>query len=209
MRFLVLAFVSFLVSLPVARETAADPPPLRGLGMALRKDIRADDGLGLLHDPKVETLATLVNLHSGEAVPLSATEPSADRFSALLKDRVTGSVEPLDPRLLDLLRALAKDDPGIRIELVSGYRSPKLNEMLRKKERNVASNSQHTEGNAVDFRIVGLTPAQMKKRILATGWNGGIGQYDKPTDLFVHADVGPKREWREAPRKKKRQRRRK
>lgn len=204
MRLFVLAWVSVIVSLPVARPTAADPPPLRSLGMALRKDVREDDGRELTHDPSVETLATLYNLHSGEVLALSRTEPSIDRFSALLADRVTGSVEPLDPRLLELLRDIAKGTPGVRIELVSGYRSPKLNEMLRKKERNVASNSQHTLGHAVDFRLVGLSPAEMKKRIQATGWRGGIGQYDKKADWFVHADVGPKREWREGPRRKRR-----
>src|SRR5438132_7142268 len=105
----------------------------------------------------------------------------------------------MDPRLLDLLRRLAErhGDAGnaVRIELVSGFRSPKLNEMLRKKGHNVASHSQHSLGHAVDFRVVGLTPAQMKQAILKAGWQGGIGQYDKSSDLFVHADVGPKREW--------------
>ena len=204
MRLWLVAFVSALASLPVTSPTAADPPPLRGLGMALRKDIREDIAPPLAPDPSVETLATLINLHSSEAVPLSTTEPSHDRFCTLLADRVTGSVANLDPRLLDLLRRLAKDVPGARIELISGYRSPKLNEMLRKKERNVASRSQHSEGNAVDFRIVGLTPKEMKERIKALGWEGGIGQYDKPSDYFVHADVGPKREWREGPRRARR-----
>lgn len=206
MRFLVLACVGALASLPVAKETAADPPPLYGLGMALRKDVREDSGREHAHDPEVPTFATLFNLHSGEVIPLSPTEPSAGRFSALLADRVTGSIEDLDPRLLELLRTIAEDSPGARIELVSGYRSPKLNEMLRKKERNVAPNSHHTLGEAVDFRIVGLTPAQMKQRILATGWQGGIGQYDKKSDWFVHADVGRKRQWREGPRRIRRKR---
>lgn len=204
MRLWLLAWVGALVSLPIARTTAADPPPLRSLGMALRKDVREDSARERPHEAEVETLATLFNLHTGVVLPLSGTEPSADRFSELLADRVTGSVEHLDPRLLGLLRTLAEESPGVRIELVSGYRSPKLNEMLRKKERNVASNSQHSLGHAVDFRLVGLSPAEMKRRILATGWVGGIGQYDKPTDWFVHADVGPKREWREGPRRKKR-----
>ena len=111
----------------------------------------------------------------------------------------TGDRAPheIDPRLLELLRQVAIRNPGARIELVSGYRSPKLNEMLRKKGHRVASHSQHSLGHAVDFRIIGLTPSQMKRTILSTGWEGGIGQYDKSSDLFVHADVGPKREWYE------------
>jgi uncharacterized protein YcbK (DUF882 family) len=145
----------------------------------------------------VETWATLINVHTGEAMPLSSAEPTLDRFCDALSDRTTASRAALDPRLLELLRQVALRNPGARIELVSGYRSPKLNEMLRKKGHRVASHSQHSLGHAVDFRIIGLTPAQMKKAILKTGWEGGIGQYDKSSDLFVHADVGPKREWYE------------
>ena len=59
----------------------------------------------------------------------------------------------------------------------------------------MASHSQHSLGHAVDFRIIGLSPSKMKQEILKIGWDGGIGQYDKSSDLFVHADVGPKREW--------------
>ena len=107
----------------------------------------------------VETWATLFNVHTGEAV--AALERRAElstRFSDVLADRVTGSRIELDPRLLELLRQIALRNPGVRIELVSGYRSPKLNEMLRKKGHRVASHSQHSLGHAVDFRIIGLTP---------------------------------------------------
>lgn len=200
MRALLFAFVGALASLPVATTTVGDAPPPRGLGMALRKDVHEDDPPeGPAAESEVETLATLVNVHTGDVMPLAHAEPTEQRFSASLQDRVTGSSRPLDPRLLDLLRRLAETSPGMRIELVSGYRSPKLNEMLRKKGHNVASHSQHSLGHAVDFRIVGLTPAEMKKKVKALGWDGGIGRYDKPTDWFVHADVGPKREWYEGP----------
>ena len=192
---LIVAFVGALASLPVAASTSADPPPPRGLGMALRKDVREDDAEPEAHDAAVETLATLVNVHTGDAMPLSLTEPSSERFSRTLEDRATGSHADLDPRLLGLLRRIAKKHPGVRIELVSVFRSPKLNEMLRKKGHNVASHSQHSLGHAVDFRLVGMKPSQMKKAILAEGWDGGIGEYDKRSDWFVHADVGPKREW--------------
>jgi uncharacterized protein YcbK (DUF882 family) len=130
-------------------------------------------------------------------MPLSSSEPTDDRFCDSLADRATASRLSLDPRLLELLRQIAIRNPGARLELVSGYRSPKLNEMLRKKGHRVASHSQHSLGHAVDFRIIGLTPAEMKKEILKVGWEGGIGQYDGASDLFVHADVGPQREWYE------------
>ena len=187
-----------MAALTVARPTVADPPSQHSAGRATRKDrtvdeSRAEEVLDVLRP--VETWATLINVHTGDAMALSSAEPSQIRFSDALADRVTASRIDLDRRLLELLRQIAIHNPGARIELVSGYRSPKLNEMLRKKGHRVASHSQHSLGHAVDFRIIGLTPAKMKAEILKVGWEGGIGQYDKSSDLFVHADVGPKREW--------------
>jgi len=200
---LVLAAVA--ASLPVARSTVADLPPHRSNGHANRKERLPAEPMGEAWDepdeiavnpPRpVETWATLINVHTGEAVALSSAEPTHARFSDVLADRVTGSKIELDRRLLELLRQIALRNPGVRLELVSGFRSPKLNEMLRKKGHRVASHSQHSLGHAVDFRVIGLSPAKMKAEILKVGWDGGIGQYDKSSDLFVHADVGPKREW--------------
>jgi uncharacterized protein YcbK (DUF882 family) len=188
----------------VARPTGADLQPERTNGHANRKEWAGsepalpepDDGTVPTAVPRApETWATLINVHTGEAVPLSSAEPTFGRFSDVLADRVTGSRTDLDRRLLELLRQIALRNPGVRLELVSGFRSPKLNELLRKKGHRVASHSQHSLGHAVDFRVIGLTPARMKQEILKVGWDGGIGQYDKSSDLFVHADVGPKREW--------------
>jgi uncharacterized protein YcbK (DUF882 family) len=206
----VLVFAAACASLPVARPTVADLPPHRSNGHAIRKerppaqppgaaDERDDEAPAVALRP-VETWATLINVHTGEAVALSSAEPTHARFSDVLADRVTGSKIELDRRLLELLRQIALRNPGVRLELVSGYRSPKLNEILRKKGHRVASHSQHSLGHAVDFRVIGLSPAKMKAEILKVGWNGGIGQYDKSSDLFVHADVGPKREWFERAR---------
>jgi uncharacterized protein YcbK (DUF882 family) len=190
-------------ALCVSRPTEADLPPERSNGHANRKewagptparDLEEVDAV-VAAPPPVETWATLINVHTGEAVPLSSAEPTFVRFSDVLADRVTGSRIELDRRLLELLRQIALRNPGVRLELVSGFRSPKLNELLRKKGHRVASHSQHSLGHAVDFRVIGLTPARMKQEILKVGWEGGIGQYDKSSDLFVHADVGPKREW--------------
>jgi uncharacterized protein YcbK (DUF882 family) len=202
----VLVLVAIGASLPVARSTVADLPPQRSSGHATRKERASnpppraaweegDDDTSALPPRAVETWATLINVHTGEAVALSSAEPSFARFSDVLADRVTGSKIELDRRLLELLRQIALRNPGVRLELVSGYRSPKLNEILRKKGHRVASHSQHSLGHAVDFRVIGLSPAKMKQEILKIGWHGGIGQYDKSSDLFVHADVGPKREW--------------
>ena len=146
-------------------------------------------------------LATLDQVHTGERLPLDQATPTQARFDELLADRSTGESHALDDHLLGLLRALAEKHPGARIELVSGYRSPKLNEMLRKKGHHVASHSQHSLGHACDFRIVpegqelALDPRAVEQEIRGLGWEGGVGVYPTHDDWFVHADVGRNRHW--------------
>ncbi len=145
--------------------------------------------------------ATLVQTHTGEHVLLDEHGPTEARFSSLLADRTTGQAQELDTRLFALLRSLSARHPGARFELVSGYRSTKLNEMMRKKGHHVASHSQHSLGHAVDFRLVlagnakGEDPRDVDRELRGLGWDGGIGVYPMETDWFVHADVGPRRAW--------------
>jgi uncharacterized protein YcbK (DUF882 family) len=180
----------------VASPSGVDMAVARSNGLAARKGLAragtADPG---------PLLATLVQTHTDERVVLDEASPTQERFSALLADRVTGERHEVDPKLLELLRSLARRHPGARIEIVSGYRSPKLNEMLRKKGHHVASHSQHSLGHACDFRIVppdaerGIDPRVLEKEIRDLGWEGGVGVYTIPTDWFVHADVGGNRRW--------------
>ncbi len=148
-------------------------------------------------DPEgpLETAATLVNVHSHEAFVLDARSPSDERFSRLMPDRTSGETQRFDARLLGVLRRLAERHPGARIELVSGYRSPKFNEHLRKKGHRVASHSEHSRGHAIDFRVEGLAPAEIVAEVRALGWSGGVGRYDGASDRFVHVDVGRNRFW--------------
>jgi uncharacterized protein YcbK (DUF882 family) len=200
-------FAALLASAPavlVASPSGVDERVEHGSGLASKK---ADAGtLEIASSPApapepLPLLATLVQTHNDERVPLDDALPTQDRFAALLADRVTGERHPFDPHLLELLRALARHHPGARIELVSGYRSAKLNEAMRKKGHHVASHSQHSLGHACDFRLVlldaarGLDPRILEKEIRDQGWTGGVGVYPLASDWFVHADVGPNRRW--------------
>jgi len=145
-------------------------------------------------------LATLVDTHSPAGLPLDEEAPSSARFQALLADPVTGATHPIDPAILRLVRSLATRHPLAAIEVVSGFRSPKLNEALRKKGHHVASHS-----HAMDFRIVPhqtsldasapLDPRDVAAEIRSLGWQGGVGIYRGADDRFVHADTGPLRTW--------------
>lgn len=188
------AALAALLAASVASPSGVDAKVSRGMGLASKKGATTPAEAPPL-------LATLVQTHTDERVPLDDASPTAERFSALLADRVTGEKHAFDPRLVDLLRALAKRYPAARIELVSGYRSAKLNETMRKKGRHVASHSQHSLGHAVDFRVVpagesrGVDPRALEKAIRELGWDGGVGVYTLESDWFVHADVGRNRRW--------------
>jgi uncharacterized protein YcbK (DUF882 family) len=188
------AVMAAFVATPASVESAV----ARGSHLAVKKAEAAAD----VEQPPL--LATLVQTHTDERVPLDARTPSEARFASLLADRITGEHHAFDPRLLELLRSLARrhsDGGAPRIELVSGYRSPKLNETMRKKGRHVASHSQHSLGQAVDFRIVlpgeerGIDPRVLEREIRELGWDGGVGVYTLKSDWFVHADVGKNRRW--------------
>lgn len=195
-RFSALSLVAWLSAGSVAAPLAADAEVHHGQRLADKKG-----ATGAPEPDLPPLLSTLVQTHTDERVMLDERSPPLARFSDLLADRVTGARTELDPRLLDLLRALAARHPGARIELVSGFRSPKLNEMLRKKGHHVASHSQHSLGHACDFRVVlpdaerALAPAIVEREIRDLGWTGGVGIYPTRDDWFVHADVGPMRRW--------------
>jgi len=193
LRWLGVALSAAIGTSSVAERTARDPSLPTAEHLSRKKDTKESR-------PELsDLLGTLVQTHTDEHVVLDAESPSADRFEALLADRVTGQAHGIDPQLLEALRALARNHPGSRIEIVSGYRSEKLNEMLRKKGHHVATHSQHSLGHAVDFRIESpsgaISPLDLERELRDLGWSGGVGVYLSAGDRFTHADVGPNRRW--------------
>lgn len=89
--------------------------------------------------------------------------------------------------------ATAKHFRAREIRIVSGYRHPKYNLSLRKKGRQVASGSQHTQGHAIDFYLRDI-PIRRVYRWLHKTYDGGVGFYARTR--FVHVDVGTRRRWR-------------
>jgi uncharacterized protein YcbK (DUF882 family) len=115
------------------------------------------------------------------------------RIDRLLRDWRTGQIKPIDPKLLDVLWDLqAKLETRGVIEVLSGFRAPRTNAMLRRKSEGVAKNSFHLKGKAIDLRIEGCTCRQVRKAAVAMA-RGGVGYY--PTSNFVHLDTGAPRSW--------------
>lgn len=115
-----------------------------------------------------------------------------------LRDWRTGESVAMDRRLLALLVSLReKLELGSNhpIGLISGYRSPHTNAMLRAaggEHTGVASQSQHMLGKATDIMIPGVSLDRLHGAALALG-GGGVGYY--PRDGFVHVDTGRVRRW--------------
>ncbi len=186
---------SLVLACAVARADPAPvptfaPPLADATESASKKSARSDQPLRLRIP-----LGTVMSVHLAEAVTLDAIAgPSEDRLlRRLLRDRTNWEEHPMDPRPLAVLRAAMTAFGARRVEIVSGYRSDKLNEMLRKKGRHVARQSQHVLGSAVDFRLVGVATRDLL-RFVRANHRGGVGFY--PSSGFVHVDSGPRRQWR-------------
>ena len=122
--------------------------------------------------------------------------PSAlEEINHFLFDFRTGDAAQMDPELLDLIydvRAELGSDGTYQV--VSAYRSPKTNDMLRGRSKNtgVAKNSQHLLGKAIDVRLEGVKTANLRDTALAMK-RGGVGFYEASD--FVHMDTGRPRSW--------------
>lgn len=113
----------------------------------------------------------------------------------LFKDRRTGEAHPVDPKLLDLLVTVRERlglTPSTTFVVTSGYRSPLTNAALARRSPNVAENSYHLRGQAVDFHIDGVS----SERIADVAGDLALGGYAwYPHTGHVHLDTGPVRTW--------------
>ena len=110
-----------------------------------------------------------------------------------LRDWRQQETVPIDPRLYDLVHAIA-DRAGTRpdFEIICGYRSPATNAMLRAQGRGVARRSLHLIGKAIDLRLRGVPLARLRNIALSMR-AGGVGYY--PRSDFLHLDTGRVRQW--------------
>lgn len=110
-----------------------------------------------------------------------------------LRDFRTEEVHTIQPALLDLLHRLAGVTEARRpFQVISAYRSPKTNAMLRAHSEGVAAGSLHMVGQAIDIRIDAVPLPKLRAAALSLH-SGGVGFY--PASDFVHVDVGRVRTW--------------
>ena len=116
-------------------------------------------------------------------------------INRFLRDWRRNEPTKMDPRLLDLVwEVYQKSGSRDYIHVVSAYRSPATNGMLRSRSKGVAKKSQHMLGKAMDFYL----PDVKLKTLREIGMKfqvGGVGYYPTSGSPFVHMDVGGVRAW--------------
>lgn len=116
-----------------------------------------------------------------------------NEINHFMRDWRTDDVVRMDPRNVDILAAawnlMDVNEPYM---LLSGYRSPKTNAMLRSRSSGVAKNSLHLKGWAADVRLDSRSVGQMARAAKACN-AGGVGRYSRSN--FVHMDCGAVRSW--------------
>ena len=118
------------------------------------------------------------------------------RINHLLRDFRRDEEKPIDPQLLDLLFELGGTlDTDQPFHVISGYRSPATNALLRERggsHTGVASKSLHMVGKAIDIRVPGVRLDDLRSAAKSLQL-GGVGFY--PSSNFVHVDTGRVRYW--------------
>ncbi len=149
--------------------------------------------LYLYHSHTKETIAATfrVNGHYDAA--------TLEKLNYFLRDWRNDEPTKMDPRLFDVVwetyrageRGSSPDDPII---VVSAYRCPATNAMLRRRSRAVARHSQHMLGKAMDTTLPEM-PLERLREIAMRMQRGGVGFYPRVNTPFIHLDVGGVRSW--------------
>jgi uncharacterized protein YcbK (DUF882 family) len=153
----------------------------------------------LLAHPASARSLHFTHTHTGEHLAVEYFSEGIYQPDALatvdhfLRDFRTGDVHAIDASLLDLLHGLAGLTETTRpFQVISGYRSPATNEMLRHRSEGVAAGSLHMKGQAIDMRLADVPLDKLRQAALEVR-RGGVGYY--PASDFVHVDTGRVRTW--------------
>lgn len=141
----------------------------------------------------------LYHSHTGESIQATfrvngAYDPSVlEKLNWFLRDWRNNDRTRMDPRLFDVIWEVYRTAGATQpIVIISAYRSPQTNAMLRRRSTGVAEHSQHILGRAMDTTMPGM-PMEKIREIGMRLQRGGVGWY--PGSNFVHLDVASVRSW--------------
>ena len=161
-------------------------------------------GAGSVHDAsalnETRTLS-FHHTHSGEDLTVTFKrdgrydEEALKTLNHFLRDWRTQDQIVMDRHLFDIIWEVYRDVDGKKpIQIISAYRSPATNAMLRRRSTGVARFSQHMLGHAMDFFVPDVPLEQIRFAGLRLQ-RGGVGFYPTSGSPFVHLDTGNIRHW--------------
>ena len=161
-------------------------------------------GAGSVHDATaLNETRTLSFHHTHSDEDLTVTfkrdgrydEEALKKLNHFLRDWRSQDQTTMDRHLFDILWEVYRDVDGKKpIQIISAYRSPATNAMLRRRSSGVARFSQHMLGHAMDFFIPDVPLEQIRFAGLRLQ-RGGVGFYPTSGSPFVHLDTGSIRHW--------------
>jgi uncharacterized protein YcbK (DUF882 family) len=161
-------------------------------------------GAGSVHDATaLNETRTLSFHHTHSDEDLTVTfkrdgrydEEALKQLNHYLRDWRSQDQTVMDRHLFDILWEVYRDVDGKKpIQIISAYRSPATNAMLRRRSSGVARFSQHMLGHAMDFFIPDVPLEQIRFAGLRLQ-RGGVGFYPTSGSPFVHLDTGSIRHW--------------
>jgi uncharacterized protein YcbK (DUF882 family) len=161
-------------------------------------------GAGSVHDAAaLNETRTLSFHHTHSDEDLTVTfkrdgrydEEALKQLNHYLRDWRTQDQTTMDRHLFDILWEVYRDVDGKKpIQIISSYRSPATNAMLRRRSSGVARFSQHMLGHAMDFFIPDVPLEQIRFAGLRLQ-RGGVGFYPTSGSPFVHLETGSIRHW--------------
>jgi uncharacterized protein YcbK (DUF882 family) len=161
-------------------------------------------GAGSVHDATaLNETRTLSFHHTHSDEDLTVTfkrdgrydEAALQQLNHYLRDWRSQDQTTMDRHLFDILWEVYRDVDGKKpIQIISAYRSPATNAMLRRRSSGVARFSQHMLGHAMDFFIPDVPLEQIRFAGLRLQ-RGGVGFYPTSGSPFVHLDTGSIRHW--------------
>lgn len=149
---------------------------------------------------------SMYHAHTQESITVTFRQQGSydraalEKLNRFLRDWRNDEQVNMDPRLFDVVWATWREVGSTApIRVVSSYRSPVTNNMLRRRSSAVAKNSQHMAGKAMDLHMPDVSMAKVRE-IGMRLQNGGVGYYPTAGTPFVHLDVGSVRSWPRMPR---------
>ena len=146
------------------------------------------------------------NIHNKERLTVQYKKngkfiPAAmKKINWILRDWRRNEPTKMDPKLIDLVwqihQELGSQKP---VHIISGYRSRKTNNMLRRTRGGQAKRSQHILGKAMDVYFPDVPLKKLRYSALVRE-QGGVGYYPTSGIPFVHIDTGRVRHWPRLPR---------